>query len=393
MNELALKYGCNPNQKPSRIYMEDGSDLPVTVLNGKPGYINFLDALNSIQLVKELKEACGLPAAASFKHVSPAGAALGLPLTDVERKMYHIAPDMELSPLACAYARARGADRMSSFGDWIALSDVCDVPTAKLIQHEVSDGIIAPGYEPEALTILAGKKKGNYNVVAIDPAYKPNPVEHKQVYGITFEQGRNELAINADTMLTNWVTENKTVTEEQKRDLIIALITLKYTQSNSVCYVKGGQAIGIGAGQQSRVHCTRLAGSKADNWYLRQAPQVMNLPFVDSIKRADRDNAIDVYMGDDYMDVLADGRWEKTFKVKPPVFTAEEKRAWLDTMTDVALGSDAFFPFGDNIDRASKSGVKYVAQPGGSVRDDQVIETCNQYGMVMAFTGIRLFHH
>ena len=393
MNELALKYGCNPNQKPSRIYMEDGSDLPVTVLNGKPGYINFLDALNSIQLVKELKAACGLPAAASFKHVSPAGAALGLPLTDVERKMYHIAPDMELSPLANAYARARGADRMSSFGDWIALSDICDVPTAKLIQHEVSDGIIAPGYEPEALAILSGKKKGNYNVVAIDPAYKPAPIEHKQVYGITFEQGRNELVINADTMLNNWVTENKDVTEEQKRDLVIALITLKYTQSNSVCYTYHGQTIGVGAGQQSRIHCTRLAGNKADNWYLRQAPQVMNLPFVDSIKRADRDNAIDVYMGDDYMDVLADGRWEKTFKVKPPVFTAEEKRAWLDTMTDVALGSDAFFPFGDNIDRASKSGVKYVAQPGGSVRDDQVIETCNQYGMVMAFTGIRLFHH
>ena len=392
MNELALKYGCNPNQKPSRIYMEDGSDLPVTVLNGKPGYINFLDALNSIQLVKELKEACGLPAAASFKHVSPAGAALGLPLSEVERKMYHIAPDMELSPLACAYARARGADRMSSFGDWIALSDVCDVPTAKLIQHEVSDGIIAPGYEPEALTILAGKKKGNYNVVAIDPAYKPNPVEHKQVYGITFEQGHNNLEINRD-LLEDIVTENRDLPDSAKIDLMISLITLKYTQSNSVCYVKGGQAIGIGAGQQSRVHCTRLAGSKADNWYLRQAPQVMNLPFADSIKRADRDNAIDVYMGDDYMDVLADGRWEKIFKVKPPVFTAEEKRAWLDTMTDVALGSDAFFPFGDNIDRASKSGVKYVAQPGGSVRDDQVIETCNQYGMVMAFTGIRLFHH
>ncbi|MED9922417.1 MAG: phosphoribosylaminoimidazolecarboxamide formyltransferase, partial [Faecalibacterium prausnitzii] len=317
MNELALKYGCNPNQKPSRIYMEDGSDLPVTVLNGKPGYINFLDALNSIQLVKELKEACGLPAAASFKHVSPAGAALGLPLTDVERKMYHIAPDMELSPLACAYARARGADRMSSFGDWIALSDVCDVPTAKLIQHEVSDGIIAPGYEPEALTILAGKKKGNYNVVAIDPAYKPNPVEHKQVYGITFEQGRNELAINADTMLTNWVTENKTVTEEQKRDLIIALITLKYTQSNSVCYTAGGQTIGVGAGQQSRIHCTRLAGSKADNWFIRQHPKVLGLQFVDGIRRPDRDNAIDVYTSDEYEDVLAEGVWQKTFKVKP----------------------------------------------------------------------------
>ena len=393
MNELALKYGCNPNQKPSRIYMEDGSDLPVTVLNGKPGYINFLDALNSIQLVKELKAACGLPAAASFKHVSPAGAALGLPLTDVERKMYHIAPDMELSPLACAYARARGADRMSSFGDWIALSDVCDVPTAKLIQHEVSDGIIAPGYEPEALTNLAGKKKGNYNVVAIDPAYKPNPVEHKQVYGITFEQGRNELAINADTMLTNWVTENKTVTEEQKRDLIIALITLKYTQSNSVAYACGGQAIGIGPGQQSRIHCTRLAGQKADNWFLRQAPQVLNLPFIDKIKRADRDNAIDVYIGDEYMDVLADGEWQKVFTEKPEVFTKEEKRAWLDQMQDVTLGSDAFFPFSDNIERAHKSGVKYIAEPGGSVRDDLVIETCDKYNMAMAFTGIRLFHH
>ena len=393
MNELALKYGCNPNQKPSRIYMEDGSDLPVTVLNGKPGYINFLDALNSIQLVKELKTACGLPAAASFKHVSPAGAALGLPLTDVERKMYHIAPDMELSPLACAYARARGADRMSSFGDWIALSDVCDVPTAKLIQHEVSDGIIAPGYEPEALTILAGKKKGNYNVVAIDPAYKPNPVEHKQVYGITFEQGRNELAINADTMLTNWVTENKTVTEEQKRDLIIALITLKYTQSNSVCYVKDGQAIGVGAGQQSRIYCTRLAGNKADAWYLRQHPKVLALPFKESIRRPDRDNTIDSYISDDYMDVLADGVWEQFFTEKPEVLTREERRAWLDGLTGVALGSDAFFPFGDNIERARKSGVSYVAEPGGSIRDDQVIATCDKYGMAMAFTGVRLFHH
>ena len=393
MNELALKYGCNPNQKPSRIYMEDGSDLPVTVLNGKPGYINFLDALNSIQLVKELKAACGLPAAASFKHVSPAGAALGLPLTDVERRMYHIAPDFELSPLACAYARARGADRMSSFGDWIALSDVCDVPTAKLIQHEVSDGIIAPGYEPEALTILAGKKKGNYNVVAIDPDYKPAPVEHKQVYGITFEQGRNELTINADTMLTNWVTENKSVTEEQKRDLIIALITLKYTQSNSVCFVKDGQAIGVGAGQQSRVHCTRLAGQKADNWFLRQSPKVLGLQFVDGIGRADRDNAIDVYIGNEYMDVLADGAWERIFKVKPEVFTEEEKKAWLSQMKDVTVGSDAFFPFSDNIERAKKSGVKYIAEPGGSVRDDLVIETCDKYDMVMAFTGIRLFHH
>ena len=393
MNELALKYGCNPNQKPSRIYMEDGSDLPVTVLNGKPGYINFLDALNSIQLVKELKEACGLPAAASFKHVSPAGAALGLPLTDVERKMYHIAPDMELSPLACAYARARGADRMSSFGDWIALSDVCDVPTAKLIQHEVSDGIIAPGYEPEALTILAGKKKGNYNVVAIDPAYKPNPVEHKQVYGITFEQGRNELAINADTMLTNWVTENKNVTEEQKRDLIIALITLKYTQSNSVCYTAGGQTIGVGAGQQSRIHCTRLAGNKADNWYLRQHPKALGLQFVDGIRRPDRDNAIDVYLSDEYEDVLRDGAWQAVFKVRPEPLTAQEKKDWIATQTGVTVGSDAFFPFGDNVERARKSGVTYIVEPGGSIRDDNVIETANRYNMVMAFTGMRLFHH
>ena len=393
MNELALKYGCNPNQKPSRIYMEDGSDLPVTVLNGKPGYINFLDALNSIQLVKELKEACGLPAAASFKHVSPAGAALGLPLTDVERKMYHIAPDMELSPLACAYARARGADRMSSFGDWIALSDVCDVPTAKLIQHEVSDGIIAPGYEPEALTILAGKKKGNYNVVAIDPAYKPNPVEHKQVYGITFEQGRNELAINADTMLTNWVTENKNVTEEQKRDLIIALITLKYTQSNSVCYTAGGQTIGVGAGQQSRIHCTRLAGNKADNWWMRQHPKVLGLQFVDGIRRPNRDNAIDVYTSDEYEDILADGVWQETFKVKPEVLTREEKKEWIAKLDNVAVGSDAFFPFGDNVERAFKSGVKYIAEPGGSIRDDNVIEACNNHGITMCFTGIRLFHH
>ena len=393
MNELALKYGCNPNQKPSRIYMEDGSDLPVTVLNGKPGYINFLDALNSIQLVKELKAACGLPAAASFKHVSPAGAALGLPLTDVERRMYHIAPDFELSPLACAYARARGADRMSSFGDWIALSDVCDVPTAKLIQHEVSDGIIAPGYEPEALTILAGKKKGSYNVVAIDPDYKPAPVEHKQVYGITFEQGRNELVINADTMLTNWVTENKNVTEEQKRDLIIALITLKYTQSNSVCYTAGGQTIGVGAGQQSRIHCTRLAGNKADIWYLRQHPKVMNLPWIEKIRRADRDNTIDVYISDDHEDVLADGIWQRFFTEKPEILTREEKRAWLDTLKGVSLGSDAFFPFGDNIERAHKSGVDYIAQAGGSVRDDHVIDTCDKYGIAMAFTGVRLFHH
>ena len=393
MNELALKYGCNPNQKPSRIYMEDGSDLPVTVLNGKPGYINFLDALNSIQLVKELKAACGQPAAASFKHVSPAGAALGLPLTEVERKMYHIAPDAVLSPLACAYARARGADRMSSFGDWIALSDVCDVPTAKLIQHEVSDGIIAPGYEPEALAILAGKKKGNYNVVAIDPDYKPNPVEHKQVYGITFEQGRNELTINADTMLTNWVTENKTVSDEQKRDLVLALITLKYTQSNSVCYAYNGQTIGVGAGQQSRIHCTRLAGSKADIWWLRQHPKVLGLQFVDNIRRPDRDNAIDLYISDEYEDVLAEGVWQNTFQVKPEVLTAEEKAAWIAQMSGITVGSDAFFPFGDNVERAQKSGVQYIAQPGGSIRDDQVIATANKYGMVMAFTGIRLFHH
>ena len=393
MNELALKYGCNPNQKPSRIYMEDGSDLPVTVLNGKPGYINFLDALNSIQLVKELKEACGLPAAASFKHVSPAGAALGLPLSEVERKMYHIAPDMELSPLACAYARARGADRMSSFGDWIALSDVCDVPTAKLIQHEVSDGIIAPGYEPEALTILAGKKKGNYNVVAIDPAYKPNPVEHKQVYGITFEQGRNELAINADTMLTNWVTENKNVTEEQKRDLIIALITLKYTQSNSVCYTAGGQTIGVGAGQQSRIHCTRLAGNKADTWWLRHHPKVLALQFVEGIRRPDRDNAIDIYLSDECDDLLSEGVWQQTFTVKPEPLTAEEKKGWISTLSGVTCGSDAFFPFGDNVERARKSGVQYIAEPGGSIRDDHVIATADQYGMTMCFTGMRLFHH
>ena len=393
MNELALKYGCNPNQKPSRIYMEDGSDLPVTVLNGKPGYINFLDALNSIQLVKELKTACGLPAAASFKHVSPAGAALGLPLTEVERRMYHIAPETELSPLACAYARARGADRMSSFGDWIALSDICDVPTAKLIQHEVSDGIIAPGYEPEALAILSGKKKGNYNVVAIDPAYKPAPIEHKQVYGITFEQGRNELVINADTMLNNWVTENKDVTEEQKRDLIIALITLKYTQSNSVCYTYNGQTIGVGAGQQSRIHCTRLAGNKADIWYLRQHEKVLNLPFKEGIRRPDRDNTIDVYISEEHDDVLRDGVWQQFFTEKPEVFTREEKAAWLATFKGVSVGSDAFFPFGDNIERAHKSGVEFIAQPGGSIRDDNVIDTCNKYGIAMAFTGIRLFHH
>ncbi len=392
MNELQLKYGCNPNQKPSRIFMNEGKELPITVLSGKPGYINFMDAFNGWQLVKELKEATGLPAAASFKHVSPAGAAVGLPLTETLAKIYWVDDMGELSPLACAYARARGADRMSSFGDFISLSDVCDADTAKIIKREVSDGVIAPGYEPEALEILKSKKNGNYNVIQIDPEYVPEPVERKQVFGIVFEQGRNELAINTE-LLANVVTENKEIPYEAKVDLMISLITLKYTQSNSVCYAKGGQAIGIGAGQQSRVHCTRLAGQKADNWFLRQAPQVLNLSFVDNIRRADRDNAIDVYIGDEYMDVLADGRWESIFKVKPPVFTKEEKRAWLDQMQDVALGSDAFFPFGDNIDRAFKSGVKYVAQPGGSVRDDNVIEVCNKYGMAMAFTGIRLFHH
>lgn len=392
MNEIELKYGCNPNQKPSRIYMEDGSDLPAVVLNGKPGYINFLDAFNGWQLVKELKEATGLPAAASFKHVSPAGAAVGLPLDDTLAKIYWVDDLGELSPLACAYARARGADRMSSFGDFIALSDVCDADTAKLIKREVSDGVIAPGYTEEALAMLKGKKKGNYNIIQIDPSYVPAPVEKKQVYGITFEQGRNELDING-SLLSNIVTANKEIPESALIDMKIALITLKYTQSNSVCYVKGGQAIGIGAGQQSRIHCTRLAGQKADNWFLRQSPQVMNLQFVDGLGRADRDNAIDVYMGEEYMDVLADGIWEKTFKVKPAVFTGEEKRKWLDRMQDVTLGSDAFFPFSDNIERAHKSGVKYVAQPGGSVRDDAVIQCCDKYGMVMAFTGIRLFHH
>lgn len=392
MKELELKYGCNPNQKPAKIFMNDNKDLPVTVLSGRPGYINFLDALNGWQLVKELKEATGLPAATSFKHVSPAGAAVGLPLSDVLRKIYWVDDQGELSALACAYARARGADRMSSFGDFISLSDVCDVATAKLIKREVSDGVIAPGYEPEALEILKSKKNGNYNVIQIDPDYVPEELERKQVFGVVFEQGHNNLKIDKD-LLKNIVTENKDLPEEAAMDLVISLITLKYTQSNSVCFVKGGQAIGIGAGQQSRVHCTRLAGSKADNWYLRQNPKVLNLPFIDGIRRADRDNAIDLYIGEDYMDVLADGRWEKTFKEKPEVFTREEKRAWLDGLTDVALGSDAFFPFGDNIDRAYKSGVKYVAQPGGSVRDDQVIDTCNQYGMVMAFTGIRLFHH
>ena len=392
MNELQLKYGCNPNQKPSRIFMEDGSDLPVKVLCGKPGYINFLDAFNGWQLVKELKEATGLPAATSFKHVSPAGAAVGLPLTDTLAKIYWVDDLGELSPLACAYARARGADRMSSFGDFISLSDVCDADTAKLIKREVSDGVIAPGYTEEALEILKQKKKGNYNVIQIDPDYVPNPLEKKQVFGITFEQGRNELDINGD-LLSNLVTENKDVPASALIDMKIALITLKYTQSNSVCFVKDGQAIGIGAGQQSRVHCTRLAGSKADNWFLRQSPQVLGLQFLDTLGRAERDNAIDVYIGDEYMDVLADGAWEKIFKVKPEVFTREAKRAWLDQMTDVTLGSDAFFPFADNIERAHKSGVKYIAQPGGSVRDDLVIECCNKYGMAMAFTGIRLFHH
>ena len=391
MKELELKYGCNPNQKPSRIFMNEG-ELPITVLNGRPGYINFLDAFNGWQLVSELKRATGLPAATSFKHVSPAGAAVGLPLTDVERKIYWVDDMGELTPLANAYARARGADRMSSFGDFISLSDVCDVATAKLIKREVSDGVIAPGYEPEALEMLKAKKKGNYNVIQIDPSYCPAPVEHKEVFGITFEQGRNELVIDKE-MLNNIVTESKELPESAKIDLVIALITLKYTQSNSVCYAKGGQAIGIGAGQQSRIHCTRLAGQKADNWFLRQSPKVLNLPFKEKIGRADRDNAIDLYIGDEYMDLLADGEWERTFTEKPEVFTREEKRAWLDQLQDVALGSDAFFPFGDNIERAHKSGVKYVAQPGGSVRDDQVIETCTKYGMTMCFTGIRLFHH
>lgn len=392
MKELELKYGCNPNQKPSRIYMADGGELPITVLNGKPGYINFLDAFNGWQLVKELKEATGLPAATSFKHVSPAGAAVGLPLTDTLAKIYWVDDLGELSPLACAYARARGADRMSSFGDFISLSDVCDVDTARLIKREVSDGVIAPGYEPEALELLKQKKKGNYNIIQIDPDYVPAALEHKEVYGVTFEQGRNELHIG-DDFFDNIVTENREMPKEAKIDLAISMITLKYTQSNSVCYVKDGQAIGIGAGQQSRIHCTRLAGQKADNWWLRQSPKVMGLQFLDKIGRADRDNAIDLYIGDEYMDVLADGKWEQTFKVKPEVFTKEEKREWLDKLTDVALGSDAFFPFGDNIERAHKSGVKYVAQPGGSVRDDNVIEACNSHGMVMAFTGIRLFHH
>ena len=392
MKELALKYGCNPNQKPSRIYMDDDRDLPIEVLSGRPGYINFLDAFNGWQLVRELKAATGLPAATSFKHVSPAGAAVGLPLDETLRKIYWVDDMGELSPLACAYARARGADRMSSFGDFIALSDVCDKDTASLIKREVSDGVIAPGFTDEALEILKAKKKGNYCVIKIDENYRPAPLEHKQVFGITFEQGRQELPIDNE-LLSNVVTENKEIPEAAKRDLKIALITLKYTQSNSVCFVKDGQAIGVGAGQQSRVHCTRLAGQKADNWFLRQCPKVLDLQFVDGIRRADRDNAIDVYIGEEYMDVLADGAWEKIFKVKPEVFTREEKRAWLDQMKGVTLGSDAFFPFSDNIERAHKSGVQYIAEPGGSVRDDAVIECCNKYNMAMAFTGIRLFHH
>lgn len=391
MKEFELKYGCNPNQKPARVFMQNG-ELPIEILNGKPGYINLLDAFNGWQLVRELKKATGLPAATSFKHVSPAGAAVGLPLTDIEKKIYWVDDMGELTPMANAYARARGADRMSSFGDFISLSDVCDVATAKLIKREVSDGVIAPGYEPEALEMLKAKKKGNYNVIQIDPSYRPAPVEHKEVFGITFEQGRNALVIDKE-MLNNIVTESKELPESAKIDLVIALITLKYTQSNSVCFVKDGQAIGIGAGQQSRIHCTRLAGQKADNWWLRQSPQVMNLPFVDHIRRADRDNAIDLYIGEDYMDVLSDDAWPNIFKEKPEVFTREAKREWLDKLTGVALGSDAFFPFGDNIERAHKSGVTYIAQPGGSVRDDNVIDTCNKYNMVMSFTGIRLFHH
>ena len=390
-NELLLKYGCNPNQKPSRIFMKDGGELPIEVLNGKPGYINFLDAFNSWQLVKELKEATGLPAAASFKHVSPAGAAVGLPLGDVEKKIYFVV-GLELSPIASAYARARGADRMSSYGDWAALSDVCDKETATLLAREVSDGIIAPGYTDEALEILKTKRKGNYNVVKIDPHYKPAPVECKDVYGVTFEQGRNEVKID-EAMLSNVVTDNKNIPEDAKRDLLISLIALKYTQSNSVCYAKGGQVIGVGAGQQSRIHCTRLAGNKADIWFLRQHPKVLGLKFKEGIRRPDRDNTIDVYISDEYMDVLADGTWENLFAEKPEPLTREEKRAWLDTLTGVSLGSDAFFPFGDNIERAHKTGVQYIAEPGGSIRDDNVIETCNKYGIAMAFTGLRLFHH
>lgn len=392
MKELELKYGCNPNQKPSKIFMEDGSELPITVLNGRPGYINFLDAFNGWQLVSELKAATGLPAATSFKHVSPAGAAVGRPLDDTLKKIYWVDDLGELTPLACAYARARGADRMSSFGDFIALSDECDACTANLIKREVSDGIIAPGYSAEALEILKSKKKGNYNIIQIDPSYSPAPIEHKQVYGITFEQGRNELPID-NSLLENIVTKNKNLPDPVKDDMKIALITLKYTQSNSVCFVKDGQAIGIGAGQQSRVHCTRLAGSKADNWLLRQSPNVLNLPFKEDIGRPDRDNAIDNYIGDDYMDVLADGKWEHFFTEKPSIFTKEEKETWLSKATDVVLGSDAFFPFSDNIDRAAKSGVKYIVQPGGSVRDDIVINAADEYGMVMVCNGVRLFHH
>ncbi len=393
MNEFQLKYGTNPNQKPARIFMADGSDLPVTILNGKPGYINFLDAFNSYQLVRDLKKALGQPAAASFKHVSPAGAAIGLPLDETLRKMYHISAEAELSPLACAYARARGADRMSSFGDWIALSDVCDLATAKLIQHEVSDGIIAPGYDADALEVLKSKKKGNYNIVAIDPDYIPAPLERRTVFGVTFEQGRQDLEISVDTMLQNFVTENKTVTDAQKRDLIMSLIVLKYTQSNSVCYVQDGQTIGVGAGQQSRIHCTRLAGQKADNWQLRHMPKVLDLPFREDISKPNRDNAIDVYIGDTPEDVIGDDVWAETFTVQPAPLTAEEKKAWLSKVTNVALGSDAFSPFGDNIERARRSGVTAIVQPGGSIRDDQVIATCNKYGIAMAFCGIRLFHH
>ena len=393
MNEFQLKYGTNHNQKPARIFMADGSDLPVTILNGKPGYINFLDAFNSYQLVRDLKKALGQPAAASFKHVSPAGAAIGLPLDETLRKMYHISAEAELSPLACAYARARGADRMSSFGDWIALSDVCDLATAKLIQHEVSDGIIAPGYDADALEVLKSKKKGNYNIVAIDPDYIPAPLERRTVFGVTFEQGRQDLEISVDTMLQNFVTENKTVTDAQKRDLIMSLIVLKYTQSNSVCYVQDGQTIGVGAGQQSRIHCTRLAGQKADNWQLRHMPKVLDLPFREDISKPNRDNAIDVYIGDTPEDVIGDDVWAETFTVQPAPLTAEEKKAWLSKVTNVALGSDAFFPFGDNIERARRSGVTAIVQPGGSIRDDQVIATCNKYGIAMAFCGIRLFHH
>jgi len=393
MNEFQLKYGTNPNQKPARIFMADGSDLPVTILNGKPGYINFLDAFNSYQLVRDLKKALGQPAAASFKHVSPAGAAIGLPLDETLRKMYHISAEAELSPLACAYARARGADRMSSFGDWIALSDVCDLATAKLIQHEVSDGIIAPGYDADALEVLKSKKKGNYNIVAIDPDYIPAPLERRTVFGVTFEQGRQDLEISVDTMLQNFVTENKTVTDAQKRDLIMSLIVLKYTQSNSVCYVQDGQTIGVGAGQQSRIHCTRLAGQKADNWQLRHMPKVLDLPFREDISKPNRDNAIDVYIGDTPEDVIGDDVWAETFTVQPAPLTAEEKKAWLSKVTNVALGSDAFFPFGDNIERARRSGVTAIVQRGGSIRDDQVIATCNKYGIAMAFCGIRLFHH